>query len=114
MIFRGEIKNLEELGVLEEKQEGSFTRLLRAKYKNFAEEEDFTPAQESWTWFGFDGEKEEKVLFQTSIQEIKNPGRKTKLTNLLSETKENLKQLKVLKRKYDPTCFFNKWIPIKI
>ena len=27
--------------------------------------------------------------------------------------KENLKQLKELKRKYDPTCFFNKWIPIK-
>ena len=28
--------------------------------------------------------------------------------------KENLERLKVLKRKYDPTCFFNKWVPIKI
>jgi len=28
--------------------------------------------------------------------------------------KENLERLKELKRKYDPTCFFNKWIPIKI
>ena len=28
--------------------------------------------------------------------------------------KENLEKLKVIKRKYDPTCFFNKWVPIKI
>jgi len=28
--------------------------------------------------------------------------------------KENMEKLKELKRKYDPTCFFNKWIPIKI
>jgi len=32
----------------------------------------------------------------------------------LSYGKENLEILKELKRKYDPTCFFNKWIPIKI
>jgi hypothetical protein len=28
--------------------------------------------------------------------------------------KERFERLKELKRKYDPTCFFNKWIPIKI
>ena len=28
--------------------------------------------------------------------------------------KENLEKLKEVKKKYDPTCFFNKWVPIKI
>jgi uncharacterized small protein (DUF1192 family) len=88
------IENLEKLGALEERRENFFTRFLQEKYKKFAEAENFTPTkEEAWTWFGFDDEKTNPVFLEESIQEIKNPARKARLTGLLSEAKKDLKQL---------------------
>jgi len=91
--LKEKIQKLEDWEELEVKEEEVFTLSLQEKYEKLVKEENFSPEEKTWIWFGFKDDDKEDVLFQTSIGEIKNPERKTRLNNLFSETKESLRKL---------------------
>jgi len=90
-----------------------YTVIAGARWK------DDTDDKEAFKWlnqtremFFDDTTKDDLMLSNCSAPAVEDMERIMKPENVYG--KENMEKLKELKRKYDPTCFFNKWIPIKV